>query len=130
MPQGKESGARAAEYGLQTAREIAQILGGRKVGTKRSNEYEIEKRAIVIKCARIRTNSVGVSYQMLKRVTAILGCFEVEENVYDIYEMKPRIYSRHMTPTRSTGSSKGHVGIVRKSVFLDKGNFLQRIKID
>jgi len=129
MPQGRESGARAVEYGLQTARKIAQILGGRKVGNKRSNEYEIENKSIVIKCARIRTNSVGVSYRMLKRVTAILGCFEVEENVYDIYEMKPKVYSKHMTPTRSTGSSKGRVGKVKKSVFLDRGRLLQRISI-
>jgi len=32
MPQGQESGARAVEYGLQTARKIAEKLGGIKIG--------------------------------------------------------------------------------------------------
>ncbi len=130
MPQDRESGAQAVEYGLQTARKIAQKLDGRKIGNSRSNEYEVSGKKIVIKCARFNTNSVGVSYQMLDRVAAILGSFEVENGNYDIYELKPDIYRANMRPTRSTGSSAGRVGIVRKSIFLDQGKFLRCISLE
>ena len=130
IPQGQESGARAVEYGLQTARKIAEKLGGIKIGKARSNEYEIDNRKVVIKCARTTTNSVGVPYQMLNRVAAILGSFETENGTYDIYEMRPDTYLEHMRPTRSTGPSAGRVGMVRKSVFVDRGKFLMNLHID
>lgn len=130
MPQNRESGARAVEYGLKTAQKIAQKLGGRKIGNARSNEYEIEDRRALIKCARATTKSVGVPYQMLDRVTTILGSFETEDGTYDIYEMRPDTYREHMRPTRSIGPSAGRVGIVRRSAFVDRGKFLMNIHID
>jgi len=130
MPQGQDSGARAVEYGLQTARRIAEKLGGRKVGQARSNEYKIDNRRVVIKCAKTTTNSVGVSYQMLDRVAAIWGSFETENGTYDIYEMTPDTYREYMTPTRSTGPSAGRVGIVAKSAFIDRGKFLMNLHIN
>jgi len=130
MPQGRESGARAVEYGIRTARKIAEKIGGKKTGKPRSNEYEVDNRKIVIKCARSTTKSVGVPYQMLDRVIAIWGSFETENGAYEIYEMSPDIYREHMRPTRSTGPSAGRVGIVRKSAFLDRGKFLMRVNID
>jgi hypothetical protein len=130
MPQGQESGARAVEYGLQTARKIAKKLDGVKIGNARSNEYQIKKRKVVIKCARNTTNSVGVPYQMLDRVAAVLGSFETESGAYDIYEMSPDAYRKLMRPTRSKGPSAGRVGIVRKSAFIDRGKFLMNLQID
>ena len=130
MPQGQESGAKAVEYGLQTARKIAQKIGGIKIGNARSNEYEIDNRKIVIKCAKLTTNSIGVEYSMLDNVAAIFGAFETENGTYDIYEMMPDTYRANMRPTRSTGPSAGRVGIVRKSAFVDRGNFLMNLHID
>ena len=130
MPQDQESGARAVEYGLQTARQIAQELGGTKIGNSRSNEYEVSGRKIVIKCARINTKSVGVPYQLLDRVAAIFGSFQNENGSYDIYEMAPDIYRKNMKPTHSTGPSAGRVGMVRKTTFLDQGKFLQRVNLE
>lgn len=129
MPQDRESGARAVDYGLETARQIASILGGKKVGHSRSNEYEIEDKNIVIKCAKSTTDSVGVPYRMLERVGAIWGAFEVESGSYDIYEMMPDAFRMHMRPTRSTGPSAGRVGIVRRPAFVDYGTFLRNVSI-
>lgn len=110
--------------------KIAEKLGGIKVGRARSNEYEIDNRKVVIKCARATTNSVGVPYQMLNRVAAILGSFETANGTYDIYEMRPDTYRQHLRPTRSTGPSAGRVGIVRKLAFVDRGKFLMNLHID
>lgn len=130
MPQGKVSGARAVEYGLQTAGKIAERLGGVKIGRERSNEYRIGDRNVVIKCARNTTGGVGVPYHMLDRVAAILGSFETEEGTYDIYEMVPETYRKHMRPTRSKGPSAGRVGIVRKSAFFKYGSYVKSLRID
>jgi hypothetical protein len=127
MPQGQESGAMAVEYGLQTAKRIAEELGAVKIGNIRSNEYEIGNRKIVIKCARTTTDSVGVSYLMLDRVAAILGSFETENGNYEIYELMPEVYKANMKPTRSKGPSAGRVGIVKKSIFIDKGKHIRKI---
>jgi ribosomal protein L24E len=130
MPQGQESGARAVEYGLQTASKIAEELGGLKIGKTRSNEYEINNRKAVIKCAKLKTDSVGVGYQMLNRIAAILGAFEIENGTYDIYELASDVYRANMKPTRSKGPAAGNVGIVKKSVFIDRGRFLMNLRID
>ena len=130
MSQDRESGARAVEYGLQTARKIAKKLGAKKIGKERSNEYKIGNKTIVIKCARTTTKSVGVSYHMLNRLSTILGSFETDNGTYDLYEMKPSTYRENMRPTGSTGASAGRVGIVRKSVFLDQGTFVMNVEIE
>lgn len=129
MSQNQESGAEAVEYGLSTAREIANQLGANKIGNPRSNEYDLEGKSIVIKCARKRTNSVGVPYHMLERLDAIFGSFENENGEYEIVELSPKIFSENMRPTRSKGASSGRVGIVRKVLFYEKGKPIKKIKL-
>ena len=129
MPQDQVSGARAVQYGLDTAKKIAQKIGAVKIGNARSNEYEINGRKILIKCARQNTKSVGVPYQLLDRVDTILGSFENENGSYDLYQMAPNIYRENMRPTSSTGNSAGRVGMVRKSIFLNQGKFFKRVNL-
>ena len=118
MPQDRETGIAAMEYGLETARRIAKVVGATKIGRPRSNEYELNGKKIVFKCARLKTKSVGVPYHMLARLSAVIGCFKLEGGVYELYEMTPEMYRENMRPTRSKGSSSGRVGIVNKSIFI------------
>ena len=39
---------------------------------------------VVIKCAHLNTDSVGVSYNMLERLDAVIVAFEVESGEYEI----------------------------------------------
>ena len=129
MVQDQKTGAKAVEYGLATAKMIAAILGAEKTGNPRSNEYILKGKCVVIKCARQTTDSVGVSYQMVERVDAILGSFETGSGVYEIYELLPEVYKTNMRPTRSKGASAGRVGIVKKSTFYDEGKRLKVVQI-
>lgn len=129
MAQDQETGARAVEYGLETARKIAVALGAEKVGNPRSNEYQLQDKVIVIKCARCTTNSVGVPYHMLDRISAIFGSFETEDGRYSVYEMSPDTFRKNMRPTRSTGPSAGRVGIVRKSAFFKQGSLVTNLTL-
>jgi hypothetical protein len=129
MTQDRKSGANAVEYGIATAKEIAKELGAIKVGNPRSNEYELAGKKIVLKCAKSKTTNVGVAYHMLERLEAIYGCFETDDDSYDIYKLPTAIYSENMRPTRSKGASAGRVGIVSKKLFLTEGEFIQSIKL-
>jgi hypothetical protein len=129
MSQDRESGAKAVEYGLATAKKIATQLGAKKIGNPRSNEYDIEGKKIVIKCARANTKSVGVSYQMLKRIISVYGAFEIDNDEYEIIEISNKAFSENMRGTRSKGASAGRVGVVRKSYFLGHGKDIKKISI-
>ena len=129
MPQDRESGAAAVEYGLETARRIAKVLGATKIGNSRSNEYGLNGKRIVIKCAGATTNSVGVPYHMLERLDAVIGSFETEAGTYELYEMTPKMFKEDMRPTRSKGASSGRVGMVRKSTFVNKCKRIDTVKL-
>ncbi len=129
MPQNRKSGAAAVEYGLETGRKIAKALGAKKIGNSRSNEYDLEGKKIVIKCARATTKSVGVPYHMLKRLDAVIGSFETEAGSYELYEMTPETYVRNMKPTRSKGASSGRVGVVSKSTFIKRCNLIKTVRL-
>ncbi len=129
MSQDKESGAKAVKYGLETAKLIADKLYYKKIGYSRSNEYENEGKRVVIKCARAKTTSIGVSYKMLDRISSVLACFERDNGDYDIYEISPHIYRSVMSPTRSKGSSVGRVGIVKRSDIIKNGKYIQRLSL-
>ena len=85
---------------------------------------------IVIKCAHAKTDSVGVTYRMLKGLDAVIGAFEVEDDEYDIWSLSPDIYRKEMKETRSQGPSAGKVGKVKRNVYQKYGTLLGRFSID
>ena len=86
MPQDRFSGAKANRYGRQCAEQIAAALGAERMHNA-SNEYLHNGERVVIKCARIRTTAVGVTYQMLNRIAAVLGAFEKEGALVRVVSM-------------------------------------------
>ncbi|MCI0628526.1 MAG: hypothetical protein L0387_43905 [Acidobacteria bacterium] len=95
-----------------------------------SNEATLAGRRIVIKCARLRTQSVGVSYQMLPSLDAVVGAFQRDDGAFDVFSLDSQIYREHMTDTRSRGASAGRVGIVPKHVFTAEGESIGTVRID
>lgn len=120
MPQDRETGAAANEWGRETARRIAAKIDA-SAPRGSSNECLLDGDRIVIKCARMGTSSVGVTYKMLDRLDGILGAFETENGTYDLFLLTPEEFREHMTPTRSRGASAGRVGLVAKAFFLALG---------
>ena len=86
MPQDRFSGAKANRYGRQCAEQIAAALGAEPMNNA-SNEYLLDEERVVIKCARIRTTAVGVTYQMLNRIAAVLGAFERVDGSYRVLRL-------------------------------------------
>ena len=126
MPQDGESGAAANKYGRETAKKIMKKLGTKPISSM-SNECILKGRLVAIKCSRKYTKCIGVSYLMLKRLKAVIGAFETENDYYDLYELSPRVFANNMRPTRSKGAAAGKVGLVTQSVFEAKGSFIKSI---
>lgn len=105
---------------MKTAALLASRLGYKKIRNQRSNEYEKEDKVVVIKCARIKTPSIGVSYKMLDRVSLILACLENGGGKYECYELSVDVFRSIMSPTRSKGPSSDKVGIAKKTDIISK----------
>ena len=127
MPQNRESGARANEYGRETAKEIAKKIGAKSI-SKISNEFELQGRKITIRCAKHSNDSLGVTYKMLERIDAIFAALEQENGKYELYEISPSMFKKNMRETKSKGAAAGKVGLVRKNVFINEGKFVCSLK--
>ena len=127
MPQNRNTGAAANLWGRQTARRIMAEIGARPAG--KGNECFWKGRRFVIHSANRGVTKVGVSYNMIKHLHAVLGVFRKSGSKFELYELDTKICSDNMTPTRSKGPSKGRVGIVRRAVFIEQGKALGEITL-
>jgi hypothetical protein len=123
MGQDQISGMTANVFGRQMGRTIAAALGAEPL-TNNGNEFSLGGSRVAIKCAKVRTTSVGVTYTMLDRLTEVIGAFETAAGTYDLYALPAARFRERMRATRSTGSSAGKVGLVSRSVFLSEGRFI------
>ena len=128
MAQDRHSGAEANRYGREVARAIANRLGT-SCPNKNSNECVYKGKRVVIKCAHANTQDIGVTYRMLERIDKVIAAFEQDSGAYRLYCLTPAQFGKNMRPTASRGPAAGRVGLVRKSVFLEKSQFLAAISI-
>lgn len=127
--QSKKSGARANAWGRETADKIAEQLGAKKINPN-ANEYTLNDRAVTIRCARPTTNTVGVTYKMLERISSVVAALENDAGHFDLYAITPEQYSQEMRGTRSKGPSSGRVGMVRTAYFRNHGDHMKTITIE
>lgn len=106
MPQDHESGAAASAWGRETAIKIARAIGATEPSGL-SNECRLNGDPIVIKCAAVNTDQVGVTYRMLPHLRFVLGAFQQPDGSFDLYSLTPEEYAANQRPTRSKGASAG-----------------------
>jgi hypothetical protein len=130
MPQDKESGAEASRYGHECGERIAGALGTRLLSGA-SNECQFNGERVVIKCARRDTTKVGVSYNMLPKLDAVLGAFEDADGSYRVMRLPAQRCAPLMKsePTHSRGPSAGKVGMVNRAVFEHEGTLVAVLHI-
>ena len=128
MPQDRSSGAIANRWGRETARRIASQIGA-AMHRPGSNEALLNGQRVVIKCAAPATDSVGVSYKMLDTLDSVIGAFQLDDGSFELWGISPQQFAAAMRETRSRGASAGKVALVRKSVFLNHGKALGRVRI-
>ena len=128
MPQDKETGAAGDAFGRQTAPRIAQAIGAKMRGGK-SNEADFNGQRVVIKCARQKTQRVGVTYLMLEHLDAIIAAFEQSDGTFEVISLPAEAYRQRMTETQSRGASAGAVANVSKKVFIKEGRPISVVTI-
>jgi hypothetical protein len=126
MPQDRESGARANQYGRECGKKIIEAIGAKAV-KRGSNECELNGELLSVHCARRDTDSVGVTFKALDRIAGVLGAFEQEDGSYVVWRMPAGRYQSLMRDTRSRGPSHGRVGIVKKADFERRGTRFAKI---
>lgn len=128
LPQDRESGRQASQFGLITAEAIAKAIGAQKL-RKGSNECVFEGRRVVIKCARQRTLYVGVLSEMLERLDSIIGAFERTDGAFDLWTLSREDYVRFMRTSKSRSHTPDRGQQVRRSDFETHGTYLTTIRI-
>jgi hypothetical protein len=124
MPQNRDTGAAGNTIGRTTAPRIATAIGAVMKGTK-SNEAIWNGRAVVIKCAGPRTTSVGVIYDMLDTVEAVVAAFQMSDSRFDVLEMSSDNFRTH---ARKSGTNE-RVGLVTRRAFETHGTPIQSVVI-
>ena len=125
MPQTRETGATAAKFGHEAATLIGEKLGAKKL-RRDANLFEWNGQPVTIRTARQGNNQVGVLYDMLERVQLVIAAFETAPDQFDLLSLSPEIFKAEM---RDSKTNSGRVGLVRRSVFADKGSFLGKVEI-
>lgn len=128
MPQDQQTGAAASVWGRETGHRIAHELGARPL-SRTSNECMLGRERIVIKCAKPATDSVGVTFKMLERISRVFGAFQQEDGTFDIWALSSAVFAKHMRDSRSQGASAGKVGLVRRGTFYSLGSHIARVRL-
>jgi hypothetical protein len=126
--QNQQTGAAAAQWGRETAKRLARALGA-SIPIGGSNECKLDGQPIVIKCAAATTDSVGVTFAMLKRVARIIAAFQTSDSTFEVWSLTPKQFESQMRDTASKGASAGKVGLVRRTYFEKAGTYLGTIAI-
>ena len=128
MPQDKESGEKGNEYGLETARKVASAIGAEMLGSA-SNEAIYRGKNVVIKCARVTTSSIGVTFKMQKSVSDVIAALEQPDGKYKIFALDIKVFRSKQKQSQSKPDAGHKVGQVSKSVFTNQGALLSIIII-
>src|ERR1700722_19128606 len=98
MGQNRASGAAADRWGRATARLIAHRLGATMRGSA-SNKATYEGRSVVFKAAARATNHVGVTFNMLQTLEAIVAAFQLNDGSFEVWSLPTNVFLAKMKPT-------------------------------
>jgi hypothetical protein len=126
MPQDRDSGAKASQFGHQNATKIIAQLGGtnRKRG---SNEFDLNGQRVSVHSAHYRNGriqSVGVTLNCLRTIKAVLGAFQEKDGSYRLLKLPAELFKKFSRPTASRGPSADRVVLVKRKIFEDRGKFV------
>jgi hypothetical protein len=128
MSQDRQSGAAGNNFGRTLAPKIAQAIGA-KINGPRSNKSTYNGESVVIKGARVKTSSVGVTYKMLEEITAVIGAFEQKDGDFKVLLLPVATFRINIRASQSKGPSAGKVGLVSRRVFYHNGISLGTVQV-
>lgn len=124
MPQNKETGAAANQFGKESAKKIANLLGLKRLSNN-SNEVLYDNKNAVIKSARRGNIYIGVTLKMLERIELILAAIENHNGNFELYQLDSDVFKDNIR----IGHHK-HIALVRNKIFIEEGKFIQMVKLN
>ena len=117
MGQNQITGAAGDKYGREMARIVAKLLKTELLSNK-SNEILLDEGLFVIKSARRKTTSIGITVKMLERLQGIIIAFENDDMGYTLYKVNLKeTPPLQMVSSQSNSQKKNKViKISRKTV--------------
>ena len=104
MVQNTETGRAGNYYGYEMSSKVAQLLGAKLLG-KNSNEATLNDETVVLKSARKKTASIGVTPRMLERIKCIIVALENMDDSYDLYRIEIDWFKSKMYPSLSKNAN-------------------------
>ena len=117
MVQNQITGSAGNNFGREMARIAAKFLDTNLLSAK-SNEIILDGKLFVIKSARRKTSSIGITEKMFNRLQGIIVALETDNGKYTLYKVdlknNPPLQMRF---SKSSGHIKNRViQISRKSI--------------
>ncbi len=128
MPQDQSSGAAANAFGRAAAEQVARAIGAVLEG-QASNKAHFREKRVVIKCARSKTNNVGVTFAMQGSISEVVAAFETKGGTYEVFSLPIAVFTANQRQSRSGGNGGHQVGQVSRAVFIEHGEFIKSVTI-
>ncbi len=124
MPQDRESGNRARQWGLDMGSHVAEWLGAQLLKPGRSNEAALNGQQIAIKSAHLGDDQIGVTEAMLARVQSVVAVLQDSDGLYSIYSVNTPWYREHVR--QRNPQRKDHTRMVRTDHIRQEGHLIGR----
>ena len=129
--QSTASGQRAQQWGIQTARKIAVVLGAEKAADRpNANEFLLDGRRVAIKCAKPATAQCGLTNTMRDRVDYIVCASQTEDGTFNLYKVTPEQWARHANTPPKHNRNYATLTHLSRSVFRRIGEDLGEVDIE
>ena len=129
--QNTETGRRAQEWGTQTARKIAKVLGAEKViDQPMANEFMLDGKRVAIKCARPRTTQCGLTNTMRDRVDYVICASQIADGAFNLYKVTPEQWMEHAKRPPKDNRNYRTLTHLSRSVFRRIGEDLGEVEIE
>lgn len=87
------------------------------------------EKSVVIKCARFKTNNIGVTFAMQGSISEVVAAFETQSGLYEVFALPINVFIANQRQSRSGGNGGHQVGQVSRAVFLKHGEFIKSVTI-
>jgi hypothetical protein len=93
-----------------------------------SNEARLKGKLVVIKCAKPATNKIGVRLAMLNRLDAVIAAFQLVDRSFEVRSLPAAVFRAKELETRTQGAAARGIGLVGRSLFLNRGKLIRNIR--
>jgi len=129
MVQTRASGRKAHRWGHVTARRIVAKIGAKMLNPGESNEAIFRGKRVVIKCLKLKTQKIGVTLKMLRRLDSVIAAKQLRDRSFELRTLPASVFNKSKRFSRSKSHRLQPVVQVPWSAFKIQGEFLRNVRL-